>query len=89
MADYRIIWDSAAVDDLQALPKQIAQRIQKKVTDHLVKAPLELGKPLRGELRDYYRYRIGDYRVIYEVRQEEITIVVVKVGNRRDVYGDH
>jgi mRNA interferase RelE/StbE len=89
MPDYQILWDSEALADLQALPKQVAERIQQKVTHHLAKDPVALGKHLRGDLKHYYRYRIGDYRVVYEVREQEITIVVVRVGNRRDVYGGH
>ena len=36
--------------------------------------------------RDLYRVRVGDYRVIYEVRDEELLVVVVMVGHRREVY---
>ncbi len=66
--NYNIIWDSAAFDDLHSLPRHVAKRIYDKVNNHLVKEPIQLGKPLQGKLKGYYRYRIGDYRIIYEVR---------------------
>jgi len=53
-------------------------------------APLEdarsLGKALHGPLGDLWRYRVGDFRIICELRDKEIRIVVVRVGNRKDVY---
>ncbi len=85
---YQIRWDTEALEDLRALGSAEARRIIKKVETHLVKAPLNLGKPLSGNFSGIYRYRIGDYRVLYQVIQEEVLIDVVAVGHRKDVYGD-
>ncbi len=53
-------------------------------------APLEdarsLGKALKGPLGDLWRYRVGNFRIICELRDKEIRIVVVRVGNRKDIY---
>lgn len=43
-------------------------------------------KQLKGDLSDYRRLRTGDYRVIYQVKDNELEIVVVRLGNRRDIY---
>jgi len=73
---------------LRKLDKQSARRI----LDYMDKrvAPLEdarsLGKALKGPLGDLWRYRVGNFRIICELRDKEIRIVVVRVGNRKDIY---
>ena len=44
------------------------------------------GKPLHGELRGLMSYRMGSYRILYEVRHHELLVVVVDLGHRRDIY---
>jgi mRNA interferase RelE/StbE len=51
----------------------------------LVKNPYS-GKKLLGDLSKYYRYRAGDYRIIYEIFQQEITIVIIKIKHRKNIY---
>ncbi len=48
--------------------------------------PRQLGKPLQGEKGGLWRYRIGDYRLICDIQDEKITILVLRVGHRKDVY---
>ena len=49
--------------------------------------PRALGEPLRGpELGKYWKYRVGDYRIVCEIRDERILILIVRIGHRRDVY---
>ena len=48
--------------------------------------PREIGKPLKGDLREYWRYRVGDYRVICRLDDGIVTVLVVHIGNRSDVY---
>jgi mRNA interferase RelE/StbE len=45
-----------------------------------------LGKPLNGKLGTFWRYRVGDYRLICSIEDEKVTIVVVPIGHRREVY---
>ena len=44
------------------------------------------GKPLTGELKGRYSYRVGTYRILYLVRHHELLILVIDIGHRRDVY---
>ncbi|MBI4237848.1 MAG: type II toxin-antitoxin system RelE/ParE family toxin [Deltaproteobacteria bacterium] len=53
--------------------------------DRLTTDP-HLGKTLRGELKGYWSYRVGVYRIIYVIRHTEIVIEVLRVQHRRDVY---
>jgi mRNA interferase RelE/StbE len=48
--------------------------------------PRALGKALKGPLGDLWRYRVGDYRVICDIQDKVLTVLVLRVGNRRDVY---
>ena len=48
--------------------------------------PRQLGKPLHGEKGGLWRYRVGDYRLICEIQDERVTVLVVTVGHRKDVY---
>jgi|tagenome__1003787_1003787.scaffolds.fasta_scaffold20802573_2 mRNA interferase RelE/StbE len=48
--------------------------------------PQTLGRPLSGGLSGLWRYRVGDYRLIWELRRKVLTIVVVRLGHRSDVY---
>ncbi len=48
--------------------------------------PRQWGKPLQGEKRGLWRYRDGDYRLICDIQNEKITVLVLQVGHREDVY---
>ena len=48
--------------------------------------PRQLGKPLHGDKGGLWRYRIGDYRLICDIQDEKITVLVLRVGHRKDVY---
>ena len=53
--------------------------------DRLAETP-HLGSALKGDLRGLRRIRVGDYRVVYEVRDDELLVLVIRVAHRRDVY---
>jgi mRNA interferase RelE/StbE len=48
--------------------------------------PSHLGQRLKGPLKTYWRFRVGDYRVICDIKRREITILVIAIGHRRDIY---
>jgi mRNA interferase RelE/StbE len=47
---------------------------------------LELGKALKGSLGDPWRYRVGDFRVLCDIQDRKLTVLVLQIGNRREVY---
>lgn len=59
--------------------KKIAVFLQKRI--HAVSHPRLLGKPLRGNLGDLWRYRIGNYRLICDIRDDELVILVIDLGS--------
>jgi len=84
---YTLCWNEGAKYDLRMLGKAEALRIVKKLESHLVRDPLSLGKPLSANLSGIYRYRIGNYRVLYQVIQKDLVVMVVRIGHRKEVYG--
>lgn len=48
--------------------------------------PRTLAKPLQGEYGELWRYRVGPYRIICEIRDSELIVLVLRVGHRREVY---
>lgn len=77
----------SAKKQLSRIDKTQAQRITKYLRRVMaLEDPRSTGKALTGNLREYWRYRVGDYRVICEIRDAELVIVAVMVGHRREIY---
>lgn len=83
---YKVLWHEDALRDLKHISKNDALNIVNKVENYLSHEPFQLGKPLRGHLKGFYRYRIGKYRVIYSIKNLEITILIFQVGKRDIIY---
>lgn len=83
---YKILWDDAVVSDLKAIDKFTVSKIINKIEDYLCLDPINLGKPLRCNLKGLYRYRFGDYRIIYEIKESELLMLVIRVAHRKEVY---
>ena len=82
---YKILIDDKVIKDLKKIPLKSQKKILETIKTKLVKNPFS-GKKLLGDLSKYYKYRVGDYRIIYEILQQEITIVIIKIKHRKDVY---
>ena len=84
MGEYRILIKPSAVREIDALPKKERQRIARKIQS-LSDEPRPQGcEKLSGE--DKYRIRQDYYRIVYLISDQELTLIVVKVGYRREVY---
>ena len=84
-ARYRLNVSNPARKEALALPRDVQERIRPVVTA-LADQPRPHGcEKLKGA-EDYYRIRVGDYRVVYHVDDGELTITVTRIKHRRDVY---
>ena len=86
---WRIEFDPAAAKELGKLDKPIARRIVAFLSERI--APLDdprsMGEALRGdELGQYWKYRLGDHRIVSRIFDEQILIVVVRIGHRSSIY---
>ena len=80
---YEIIWAESASRELGKLDRVLARRLLEQV-ERLREAPKRSLRRLVGV--PYYRLRVGDYRLIVEVIEERLVILVLKLGHRRTVY---
>lgn len=83
---YKVIWEQRALKELKKVHKMTADKIMTRVEVHLAQNPEKLGKVLIGKFAGFYRYRYGDYRIVYGILKQQITIVIVKIGHRSEVY---
>jgi mRNA interferase RelE/StbE len=82
---YSVQFTPRAQRDFSALDRAIQQRLRRRI-DRLAEDPFPVGaKKLHGE-EPFYRIRVSDYRVIYKVEADELVVIVVKIGHRREVY---
>ena len=83
--EYSVAYDPKALKELSKLDKPVARRIM-RAADQLATDPRPNGvRPLVG-YADLWRVRIGDYRVIYTIRDTELVVLVLRVAHRSDVY---
>jgi mRNA interferase RelE/StbE len=81
---YQVILPKSAQKELDRLPDQIEERILEALAG-LETQPRPVGcKKLRGE--SAWRIRVGDYRIVYEIHDKVLQVIVVAIGHRREVY---
>jgi mRNA interferase RelE/StbE len=73
---------------LRKLDRQVQRRIFDWFHDRIEgsKNPRHFGEPLKGDRAGFWRYRIGDYRVLCDIQDEQVVVLVLTVGHRRKVY---
>ncbi len=82
---YTVEVTPAARRDLRALERRVARRIDKKILE-LAENPRPHGVRKLEGASDLYRVRVGDYRILYEIEDNRLLVVIVRVRDRRDVY---
>lgn len=80
----KIIYTQEAEKQLAKLDKPIQKRIKKYLAE--IENPRSRGKSLIGNLSGIWRYRIGDYRILCKIKDEELIILVLEVGHRKNIY---
>ena len=85
---YEIEWTSVALRQLRKLDKQTARRILTAVS-RLASEPRPVGvRALVGQPSGTMRLRVGDYRVVYVIEDDQLHVAVVRVAHRREAYRD-
>jgi mRNA interferase RelE/StbE len=82
---YTLQIDDKVIKDLKKIDKIWQKRILSKIKIILTTNP-HSGKKLVGNLSPFWRIRVGDYRVIYQIEEEIVTVEVIKIKHRREVY---
>ena len=85
---WSVTYVKSAADEITELDGSAKRLIQKVIEEKLMVDPLKYGKPLRRSLSGLFKLRLGNYRIIYQVKVNEVIVVVVKIGHRKEVYED-
>ena len=83
---YKIIFKKEAAKSLEKLPRNVAKMIREKLAAIAVNPYADHPNAKKLQVRDGYRLRVGDWRVIYEIQNERLVILVLKVAPRGEVY---
>jgi mRNA interferase RelE/StbE len=85
---WTIEYTGLAKGQLRKMDRQAARRIVDYMDERIAPAddPRSTGKALSGPLGAFWRYRVGDCRVVCDIQDRRLTVLVVEVGNRREVY---
>ena len=85
---WHIEFDRDAARDLRKLGAQAQQLILRYLRQRIATTadPRRFGKPLTGDLKGLWRYRVGDYRIVASIEDDRFVVLIVTVGHRREVY---
>jgi mRNA interferase RelE/StbE len=73
-------------DDFSALDPPIRNRIKERISNRLTEKPEYFGEPLRGTLNDFWKFRLGDYRIVFDIDQENELISIFNLAHRKEAY---
>lgn len=84
---WKIKVEPLAAKALKKLENQAKQRIESFIDDlATAENPRSKGKALQGNLKGAWRYRVGDYRLICNIQDDKVIILVLELGHRKDIY---
>ncbi len=83
---WQIIFTKKAQKQINGLDKPAQSRIKKLIIEKLMVNPALYLEPLTGDFTGYYKFRVGDYRLICVKEDDKLTVIVIEMGHRREVY---
>jgi len=85
---YQVIYTKKAIKSLKKIDKAQQRFIIAWIEKNLIgtEKPRALDKGLKGYLKTYWRYRVGDYRVLADIDDDDIKIIIFNIGHRKDIY---
>lgn len=83
---WKVTYKKSVQKDLKSISKDIQYIIRRAIEEKLMTEPLKFGLPLRRNLKGLMKLRVGDYRIIYSIQAQTVTVHVIKIGHRKEVY---
>lgn len=83
---WKIKWEDFAVKQLRKLDKQIKKRIISYLKKIVLENPRKQAKPLAGDKSRFWRYKVGEYRIVCRIIDEEFIVLIIAVGHRKEIY---
>lgn len=86
--NYKVEFDEFALKQLKGMDKQVSTRINKWLAERIqgCSNPRLWGEALTGDMGEYWRYRIGGYRVICKIIDHTLVVLITKIGDRKLIY---
>lgn len=85
---WKILYKKSVKKDLKSVSKDIQYIIKRAIEEKLMSDPLKFGLPLKRNLKGFMKLRVGDYRIIYTIKNKTVTVLIIKIGHRKEVYKD-
>lgn len=82
---WAIEFEQSAAREFRRLDRKVQRRIRNFLQERAESNPRSSGGPLRGQLAEFWRYRIGDYRIICDLRDSELLVLILRVAHRSKV----
>jgi len=83
---WKIVYKKSVQKDLKNVSDDMKYIIKRAIEEKLITDPLKFGLPLKRSLKGLMKLRVGDYRIIYSIEEKIVTIHIVKIGHRKEVY---
>jgi mRNA interferase RelE/StbE len=85
---WRVVFEKGAERDLKRLGATERLRISAAIYDRIAGGnnPRLVGEALTGKFKGYWKYRVGDYRIVAKIEDQTITIYIIAIGHRSEVY---
>ena len=83
---FKVEWSEKAKAGLAKIDRNKARKIENKVEKYLALDPYKNGEPLKGNLKGEWSYHWSSYRIIYEIKHIKLLILIVEVGDRKNIY---
>ncbi|MCP3869351.1 MAG: type II toxin-antitoxin system RelE/ParE family toxin [Gammaproteobacteria bacterium] len=85
---WRVEWDDRAVKELRRIDRQVQRNILTYLRERIATTqdPRRFGKALGGDKWGLWRYRVGDYRIVCQIKDQSVVVLVLRVAHRSTVY---
>lgn len=83
---WKIEYAESAVKEILSLDGSVRKTIKRAIEEKLMVDPLKFGQPLRRNLIGLFKLRVGNYRIIYQIKGREVLVLILAVSHRRNVY---
>ena len=85
---FNILYHKNIKKDLKSLDKTVVDTFFKIIESRISQNPFSRER-LKGKLRDIWKYRIGNYRILYSIQQDELRVLVLRIRHRKNVYNNY
>ena len=85
---YQVVYTKKAIKSLSKIDRSQQRLIVSWIEKNLINTdnPRASGKSLKADLKEYWRYRVGNYRILADIDNDQIKIIIFNIGHRKDIY---